>query len=136
MDGALKIYRENFRPSAAQAQPYTMVSTSVIASSEPGKPEAQACSLDMAMLRMFTRRSFKLLPPEEVHGYRGTPQEHAIIDSYVHRSLTGTGAEVVERLARLQQRTGADELMMVTMGTTRGVELETIEEVARHATFD
>lgn len=66
---------------------------------------------------------------------RPAPQAHAIIDSYVHRSIKGTGAEVVEHLQEFQHRTGADEIMMVPMGTTRTVVLETVEEVARHADF-
>ncbi|WP_262425619.1 LLM class flavin-dependent oxidoreductase [Brachybacterium sp. Z12] len=66
---AMRLYRENFQPSEALAEPYTLVSTSAVAHDDPAEALRQARTGAMAMLRMFTRQSYKVLTPEEVEAY-------------------------------------------------------------------
>lgn len=132
VDAALNIYRDNFKPSETQPEPYTLVSTSIIVSQDPEEAHRQALSSAMAMLRMFKRESFKLLPPQEVIDYKGTLQEQEIIASYATRNNPGTAAQAAEKIEALQERTGANEIMLVTGGSNRDIQLETIEEIAAH----
>ncbi|WP_232820260.1 MsnO8 family LLM class oxidoreductase [Brachybacterium sp. YJGR34] len=70
IDTALRIYREQFRPSAALSAPRTLVSVPVAISEDPLAARRQASTSAMAMLRMFTRKGYLLLPPEEVEPIR------------------------------------------------------------------
>lgn len=132
VEGALNIYRSHFKPSAALEKPYSIVSASAIALADGEQARREALSGAMAMLRMFKGQSFKLLPPEEVESYRGTLQEQSIIDSYTRLTMTGTGAEVAQKIEELQARTSADEIMLVTSGHRSAVQEETLQEIARH----
>src|SRR5699024_8410818 len=69
IDTALRIYREQFQPSAALAEPYTLASVPVAVSDAPAAAQRQAATSAMSMLRMFKRESFLLLPPDEVDAY-------------------------------------------------------------------
>ncbi|GAA4528461.1 LLM class flavin-dependent oxidoreductase [Brachybacterium paraconglomeratum] len=129
---AMRIYRENFQPSEMLAEPYTMVSTSVVAHDDAEEARRQARTGAMAMLRMFTRQSYKVLTPEEVEAYSPTLQERQILDTYTQRSAPGTGPQVAEHLDHLHELTGANEIMLVTMGHSRAVQRRTVELIADH----
>ncbi|OKI77008.1 LLM class flavin-dependent oxidoreductase [Streptomyces sp. CB02414] len=129
---AMRLYRENFRPSKALAEPYTLVSVGVVAHDDPTEARRQAASSAMAMLRMFQRKPYSLLPPEEVEAYPAGLQEQQILETYTHRFLNGTGPEVAAALERLHARTGADEVMLVVMGHSRQAQARTVELIADH----
>ncbi|MFP3686111.1 LLM class flavin-dependent oxidoreductase, partial [Bacillus sp. SIMBA_026] len=72
---AMRIYRQRFRPSPFLQEPYSLVSIGAIADEDPAEARRQSTSTAMAMLRMFQRKSFSLLPPEEVEAYQANSQE-------------------------------------------------------------
>ena len=84
----------------------------------------------MAMLRMFQRKPFALLPPDEVAAFQGNLQEHQIIEQYTDQTLHGTAAEVAKGLEDLQEQTEVDEVMMVVQGYSRRAQLRTVELIA------
>ena len=86
----------------------------------------------MAMLRMFQRKSFSLLPPEEVAAFQGNGQERAIIEEYTDRALHGTAAEVAAGLEELHAQTGVNEVMLVVQGYSRRAQARTAELLADH----
>ncbi|AXK44860.1 LLM class flavin-dependent oxidoreductase [Brachybacterium saurashtrense] len=129
---ALRLYRENFRPSVALAEPYVLVSVSAAAHDDAEEARRQATSSAMAMLRMFTRQPFALLPPEEVAQYSPTPQERQVLEAYTNNVLHGTGVEVGAALERLHAATAADELMLVVTGHSREIQARTVDLVADH----
>ncbi|ASN40732.1 LLM class flavin-dependent oxidoreductase [Paeniglutamicibacter terrestris] len=129
---ALRIYRENFRPSQYLAEPYSLVSIGAIADENPAEARRQATSAAMAMLRMFQRKSFALLAPEEVEAYRANEQERAIIEEYTDRAIHGTAAEVAEGLEELHAQTDVDEVMLVVQGHSRRSQAQTVELIADH----
>lgn len=100
----MRIYRENFRPSKFLAKPYSLVSIGVIADEYPIEARRQSKSTAMAMLRMFQRKPFALLPPDEV----------------------------AKGLENLQKQTGVDEIMMVVQGYSRRAQSRTVELIANH----
>ena len=129
---ALRIYRENFRPSPFLAEPYSLVSIGAIADDDPAEARRQSTSTAMAMLRMFQRKSFALLPPEEVEDFQANVHERQIIEEYTDRSLHGTAAEVAEGLEELYGQTGVDEVMLVVQGHSRRAQARTVELIADH----
>lgn len=129
---AMRIYRENFRPSQYLAEPYSLVSIGAIADEDPTEARRQSASTAMAMLRMFQRNSFALLPPEEVEAFQGTFQERQVIEEYTDRALHGTAADVAAGLERLHSQTGVDEVMLVVQGYSRRAQARTVELIADH----
>lgn len=129
---AMRIYRENFRPSIYLDKPYSLVSVGAIADEDPAEARRQATSTAMAMLRMFQRQPFALLPPEEVAAFLGNAHQQAVIEEYTDRTIHGTPAEVAIRLEELQRQTGVNEVMLVTGGYLRSAQARTVELIADH----
>src|SRR5699024_9256630 len=129
---ALRIYREQFQPSEILSEPYALVSLGVVAHDDPEEAARQARTAGMAMLRMFKRESYSLLPPEEVENYTATLDERHVLEVYDQRFVNGTGHDVAVALDRLYEQTQADEIMLVTMGSSRAVHVRTIELIAQH----
>ena len=129
---AMRIYRENFHPSKILAKPYSLVSIGAIADEDPVEARRQSTSTAMAMLRMFQRKPFALLPPDEVAAFQGNVQERQIIEQYTNQTLHGTAAEVAKGLENLQKQTGVDEIMLVVQGYSRRAQSRTVELIADH----
>lgn len=132
VDAALRLYRQEFQPSEALAAPRTIVSVPVAISEDPTQAKRQAATSAMAMLRMFKREGYLLLPPDEVEAYPATIQERQIIDAYVGRTFHGAPAEVANRLESLHARTGIDEIMLVVAGHSAEIDRHGIELIADH----
>lgn len=132
VDTALRIYRETFRPSDVLAEPHSLVSASVAIGDDPAEARRQASTSAMAMLRMFKREGYQLLPPEEVAAYPATAQERQIIDAYTDRSFHGAPATVADRLEALHARTGVDEMMLVVGGHSSALDERGVDLIADH----
>jgi luciferase family oxidoreductase group 1 len=129
---ALRLYRESFRPSEVLDEPHSLVSVGVVAHDDPAEAARQAATAAMAMLRMLQRKTYALLPPEEVESYSATLQEQHILDAYTQRFVHGTGAEVADTLEHLHEQTAVEEVMLVVMGHSRQVQARTVELIADH----
>ncbi|MBC2586890.1 LLM class flavin-dependent oxidoreductase [Rhodococcus aetherivorans] len=129
---AMRQYQESFRPSEVLDKPYSLVSVGVVAHDDRAEARRQAASAAMAMLRMLQRKTYLLLPPEEVDAYSATVQEQRILDAYTQRFLHGTGPQVADALEHLQAQTGVDEVMLVVMGHSRRTQARTVELIADH----
>lgn len=132
VDGAMRLYRESFRPSQHLAEPYALVSVGAMADDDPEQARRQSMTGAMAMLRMFQGKDYSLLPPEEVEQHPATLEEKLFLDVYTDNNLHGTAQDVAEGLERLQARTQADEIMLVLGGHSRRSQARTIELIANH----
>jgi luciferase family oxidoreductase group 1 len=112
LDGALKLYRERFQPSATLDAPYVMAAINVLCA--PSDEEAQflASSQDQSFVRLRSGDPGRLPPP--IAGYRDTlaAPQRATLDHFRQVSAIGSPATVREGLEAFQQRTGADELIV------------------------
>jgi luciferase family oxidoreductase group 1 len=129
---AMHLYRSSFRPSQVLSKPYALVSVGAVVDQDPDEASRQATSSAMAMLRMFKRQSYSLLPPEEVEAYEPSPREKQILDSYNRRFLNGTAPQVADVLEQLAVRAQVDEVMLVTMGYSRQAQARTVNLIADH----
>jgi luciferase family oxidoreductase group 1 len=127
---AVRLYRENFRPSDVLDRPYVLVSVPVAVAENHEEARRHASTSAMAMLRMFQRKGYQLLTADEVEAYPATSREQSIIDDYTHRSFHGTPAVVADRLMQLYERTGADELMLAVGGHSNTFDRNAIELIA------
>jgi luciferase family oxidoreductase group 1 len=112
---ALRLYRENFRPSADLAKPYAMVAASVIAAETDERAQWLAGSGALAFLRLRSGRPGLMPTPEEAAAYDYSPMERNFVDDRLSTQIIG-GPDTVERgIEKLLAETEADELMIVTM---------------------
>lgn len=132
VDAAFELYRKSFQPSEHLGAPRTMVSVGVLAHEDADEARRQSATSAMAMLRMFKREPFALLPPDEVAAYPATLEEQMILETYTDNSLHGTVETVADGLERLHERTQADEIMMVVGAHSREISRRTVELLADH----
>ncbi len=129
---AMRIYRENFRPSKFLDEPYSLVSVGAAADEDPVEARRQSATSAMAMLRMFQRKTFSLLPPAEVEAFQANVHEREVLEEYTDRALHGTAAEVAYGLEQLHDQTRVDEVMLVVQGHSRRAQARTVELIADH----
>jgi len=111
---ALTVYRESFRPSADLPEPYAMVGVAVVCADtdeearrlhEPGK---------LAFLRLRSNQPSTFPSPEEAEAYEWAPEHREFVEAWTASHVVGSRETVLAGLAELQQRTGADELIVTT----------------------
>ncbi|MDP9793771.1 luciferase family oxidoreductase group 1 [Catenuloplanes nepalensis] len=109
---ALNDYRRAFRPSAQQPEPWVAISLDVLIADTAAEAADLLLPEAWAMAQSRTTGSFP--PLEPVHTARTAPrtarqQEH--LDRTGAAAITGTAAQVEQRLTELLDRTGAAELV-------------------------
>ncbi|MVN74950.1 MsnO8 family LLM class oxidoreductase [Hymenobacter sp. HMF4947] len=109
---ALDIYRRNFRPSAALAQPYVIACVNVIAADTDAEAQWLATSLQQFMLGVITGRPAPLLPPVETMQW-GPAQQQAVMQMLAY-SFIGSKATIQQDLQEFIAQTQVDEVMAVS----------------------
>ena len=112
---ALAQYRKSFRPSDRLDAPHAMVAVSVLCA--PTEEEARWLAGPSALSFVLLRsgRPGPVPTPQEAADYPYTPTDRAIVADRMTSSIIGDPTQVREQLEALVERTGADELMVVTM---------------------
>jgi len=115
LDQALAIYRANFRPSAALAQPYVSVGFNVLAADSKEEAELVASSMQQSFVALRTGAvTGGFRPP--LPGYYDSlpaPVQHMLDDTFTCAAI-GTRDVVAERLAAFIARTKADEVIVTS----------------------
>jgi luciferase family oxidoreductase group 1 len=108
-------YREQFKPSAALAQPHAILGCAVVCADTDADAERLATTIDLNWVRRARGEYLPLASPEEALAYPYSPVDRERIRHRRARLFVGTPATVRERLAPLITATKADELMVTTM---------------------
>ncbi len=114
LDAALDMYRSRYKPSAQSERPYVLVGVNIIAA--PSDEEAQflATSQQMSFADLLrSKPSLMQAPVDDIESY-WSPQEKAQASSMLGCSIIGSPQTVRRGLIDLRERTGADELMVVS----------------------
>jgi luciferase family oxidoreductase group 1 len=111
---ALALYRRVFRPSAGLAEPYCLISVSVLCAPDAGAAHWVHGSSRLSALRLRAGRPATLPSPEEAAGRSYSAAEQAVIAEATASHVVGDLATVLGQLERLAESTGADELMVTT----------------------
>ncbi|UYG03300.1 LLM class flavin-dependent oxidoreductase [Halomonas sp. LR3S48] len=109
---ALRLYRDNFRPSALLERPYAMVGLPVIAAESDKRAQFLASTTRQKFLGMVRGRRTRSLPPVETLDW--TPMERVQVEQFLGAAVIGGPDTVREGLERFLELTGADELMLNT----------------------
>ncbi len=114
LDAALTTYRSNFRPSVLHAEPRVMVAASVLCAPSESEARWLSGSTALSILQLRTGRLSTLPSPEEAAQYSFTDAERSIVEDAMSTHLIGDPDMVTDGLRQLQDRTGADEIMLST----------------------
>jgi luciferase family oxidoreductase group 1 len=112
LDQALEVYRRQFRPSPTLEAPHVMVAMNVICAESDAEAVLLCTSMDQSFVALRTGNPGKLKPP--VPGYRDSlpPSALAMLDHIRSVSAIGSPATVAEGIARVIERTRADEIIV------------------------
>lgn len=130
LDAAVSLYRSSFRPSILLERAQVMVAVSVLCA--PTTEEAKWLAGPSALSLLLRRTGHMgLLPsPEEAAAYPYSAEDRAVIEHATSSHLIGDPASVHEGLLRLQERTGADELMLSTRAHSLAARVSSLSLVA------
>ncbi|MDW7745439.1 LLM class flavin-dependent oxidoreductase [Halomonas sp.] len=109
---ALRLYRDNFRPSAVLDRPHAMVGLPVIAAENDLQADYLASTARRKFLGMIRGQRTRALPPVEALDW--SPREQAQVEQFLGAAVIGGPETVREGLERFLELTGADELMLNT----------------------
>ena len=130
---ALEVYRRHFRPSAALAEPYAMLGVAVVCAETYEQARRLHEPAKLAFLRLRSGRPSTFPSPEEAAAYEYTEDERAFVEGWTASHVVGSPATVRSGLRELQERTGADELMLTTNVYDHADRIRSYELVAEAA---
>jgi luciferase family oxidoreductase group 1 len=109
---AIQMYREQFLPSQFLQTPQVILTTGVVCADTDERAEELASSIALAFLRLRSGQAGPLPSPEEANAYPYSPTEKAMMRETRGRQTIGRPEVVREKLLKLMEETGADELMI------------------------
>ena len=112
---AMKLYRDNFRPSAAHKAPYAILATHVVCADTDPEAERLATTVELNFVRRAKGEYLPLSSPEDAAKYDYSPVDKARIAQNRTRLTVGSPATVKARLEPLIAATQANELMVTSM---------------------
>jgi luciferase family oxidoreductase group 1 len=112
---AMRLYRDNFRPSPSHDKPYAILATHVVCADSDEEAERLATTVELNFVRRAKGEYLPLASPAEAAAYDYTPVEKARIAQNRSRLTVGSPATVKARLEPLIAATQADELMVTSM---------------------
>ena len=111
---AVALYRKEFRPSEALAEPYVAIGVPLIAAPTDEEAQYLASSTYQRVLGILRGDRRRLQPPTENYLAQLHPQERDAIADFLGAAVIGGPDTVQEGLEELAEATGADELMLVS----------------------
>jgi luciferase family oxidoreductase group 1 len=113
--GALRLYHENFRPSAELAEPRSLIAVSVVCAETDERAEELAGPARLAFLRFSQGRREALPSVAEAQAYPYDSVERDWVKAHRARMFAGSPETVREEVSRLAEQAGVGEVMVTTM---------------------
>ncbi|MES2477361.1 MAG: LLM class flavin-dependent oxidoreductase [Verrucomicrobiota bacterium] len=111
---ALDLYRNEFRPSESQQQPYAMVGVPVIAADSEEQARFLASSSQQQVLNLIRNAPTPVPPPVKDMEMRWNSAEKAAVGDFLAAAIIGGPDSVRSQLEEFKSLTSADELMVHT----------------------
>ncbi|MGW7433515.1 LLM class flavin-dependent oxidoreductase [Streptomyces sp. NPDC054861] len=109
-------YRAAFQPSDVLDKPYVSVSADVVVAEDGATARELATGYAPWVRSIRTAEGAIPYPtPEEARAHPWTEADRALVADRVDTQFVGTPAHVADQLERLQEATGADELLITTI---------------------
>ncbi|MFD0905215.1 LLM class flavin-dependent oxidoreductase [Actinomadura sediminis] len=110
---ALALYRESFRPGALE-EPYAMLGVALTAAESDERARELAAPQALSFLRLRQGNPGPLPSPEETAAHPYTPLERELVQTRLRNQVVGGPESVRRQLDELVERTGVNEVMVVT----------------------
>lgn len=111
---AIKIYRQNFRPSVVLAAPYVMSCVNVVAADTDLEAERLATSLKRLFMGIVTGKRQLLQPPiDNMDDVWGAMEEEAV-NQMLAVAFIGGPDKISSQLKSFLEQTGVDEIMVTS----------------------
>jgi luciferase family oxidoreductase group 1 len=114
LDEAVAAYRQMFRPSPVLDSPRLMVAVSVICAPEEEEARWLSGSSALSILQLHTGRLGPMPSPDEAAAHPWSDVEREHVARVMKTHVIGDQDQVVSGLSALEERTGADELIIST----------------------
>src|SRR5581483_10358087 len=111
----MRDYREQYRPSAREPAPASLLCAFVICAATAAEAERLAASIDLRRLHMARGIDASVPTLEEAAAHRYAEQERAYVQQQRARLVHGDPGAVREKLLALREETRADELMILSI---------------------
>src|SRR3954471_24217831 len=128
---AMRLYRDNFKPSASHKTPYAILGTAVVCAETDAEADRLAGTVDLNIVRRAKGEYLPLASPEEAAAYPYTPVDRTRIAQNRAKMSVGSPATVKAKLGELIAATKADEMMVTTMIFDHGARKHSYELLAQ-----
>lgn len=109
---AMRVYRDNFRPSQQSQTPYAMAGVMVVLADTDEEAKHLFTSVQQKFRQMRTGENTPLPAPVDNMDDLWNPADRAMVDHVLHYALVGTKESVREQLQQFISQTGIDELIV------------------------
>ncbi|UOX84700.1 LLM class flavin-dependent oxidoreductase [Amycolatopsis sp. FBCC-B4732] len=131
---AVNRYRDGFRPSAWALEPYVVVSSAIAVADSAADARRLLVSEAWATVYSRSHGVFPPLdPPSDVLATPMTDRERRRLEETLDGQISGTPAEVRDRLGALIEAAGADEVLATTAAYDQSARLDSFAALARSA---
>ncbi len=130
MMDAIKVYREQFKPSATLAEPYVMLGIGVFAADSDAEAELLASSWQQVFVNLFSGTPGQLPPPVANYMDKLPSMQQAMLHDVLACTLVGTADNIAGKISDFVAKTGADELMITSQIYDHQARLHSYEIIA------
>ncbi|MET9000869.1 LLM class flavin-dependent oxidoreductase [Amycolatopsis sp. NPDC004169] len=131
---AVTRYRDGFRPSEWAREPYVVVSSAIAVADSAAAARRLLVSEAWATVYSRSHGVFPPLdPPGDVLAAPMTDRERRRLEETLDSQISGTTAEVADRLGRLVALTGADEILATTAAHDQSARFDSFAALAELA---
>ena len=109
---AIRVYREQFKPSEQLAEPYVMLGFNAIVADTDEEAELLATSVQQAFVSLRTGHPMQLPPPKAGYADELPLEARAILKLVLSVSAIGSPETARRQVAQFVERTKPDELMI------------------------
>jgi luciferase family oxidoreductase group 1 len=128
---AIRLYRDQFRPSKHLAQPYVMAGVPMIAAPTDEEANRLATSPKQRFLKLIRGEPIFSVPPVATMDGLWNDAEREIVESKLAVAIVGGPQTITAKLQKFQQATQADELILTTDIYNHADRLRSFEIAAR-----
>jgi luciferase family oxidoreductase group 1 len=111
---AIKVYREQFKPSAALAEPYVMLGISLFAADSDAEAELLASSWQQVFVNLLNGTPGQLPPPVANYMNKLPATQQAMLHDVLACTMVGTADKIHQQVNEFIAKTEADELIITS----------------------
>ena len=130
LEAAIRVYREQFRPSDRLARPYVMLGVTAMAADTDEQARRLFTSTQQSFIALRSGNPGPMPPPVDDLESTLDPQARFLLAGTLKHAIVGSAATVHAGLADFARRHGADELIITSAAYDPAARLRSFEIIA------